>query len=70
WEKAALASFVIENGLGITVGSLEDIKSKLQVISEDDYAKMVANVKNMASKLRSGYHVKQALVECEKRIEL
>lgn len=69
WEKAALASFVTENGLGITVGSLEDIKSKLQAISEDDYAKMVANVKNMASKLRSGYHVKQALVECEKRIE-
>ncbi len=69
WEKAALASFVIENGLGITVGSLEDIKSKLEAIAKEDYAEMLANVKAMAAKLRSGYHVKQALAECEKRIE-
>lgn len=69
WEEAALAGFVKEHNLGITIRSLEDIKSKLEDISESEYEEMLVNVKDMATKLQTGYHVKQALKECEKRIE-
>lgn len=68
WEKAALADFIVENKLGITVGSLEEIKDRLSNISEDEYNEMKTNVAMMSTMLRQGYHIKNALKECEARI--
>jgi len=68
WEKAALANFVKENNLGITINNLEEIKEKIYAISDEEYSGMLSNVKDMSKKLQSGYHLKRALAECEKRI--
>lgn len=67
WEKAALADFIRENGLGITVGSLEEIKEKIDLITPEEYNNMVSNVIRMSEKLKTGYHIKEALKRCEER---
>lgn len=69
WDKAALSSFVKENNLGITINSLEEISEKINSLSEEDYDKMLESVKDMADKIKTGYHTKQALACCEEKIE-
>lgn len=55
WEKAALASFITENNLGIVISSLEDIKYKVNSISKEEYANIVKSVREMGEKLSKGY---------------
>lgn len=40
WNKAALADFVRENGIGICVDSLEELEKILNTLSEEEYAEM------------------------------
>ncbi len=68
WEEAALAGFVKENNIGITIRNLEDIKAKISIVSDEEYSIMKNNINEMAGKLQSGYHLRTALAECEKRI--
>lgn len=60
WKQAALAPFIEENNLGVTINSLDDL-SKLQEISKDNYDKMVSAVSEMSQKLRHGYFLKKAV---------
>lgn len=68
WEKAALAGFIKENELGITVGSLEEIRDRLSDISDAEYDRMKKNAAEMSIRLRQGYYIKRALKECESKI--
>lgn len=68
WSKAAEASFVKENNLGICVDSLYDLDSIIENVSEDEYFNFVNNVKKMSEKLTSGYFTKSALEKAEKII--
>lgn len=61
WKQAALAHFVEDNGVGITVDSLMDIGYVIDKLTDEEYAKMVENTKKIGEKLRSGYFFKQAL---------
>lgn len=61
WKEAALASFVIDNEIGIAIDSLHDLDSALDSITEKDYLKMVKNLKNLSQKLKSGYYTNEML---------
>ena len=61
WDQAALADFVKENGVGITISSLNDLDAKLSAISAEEYQQMHDNVKKIAEKMRSGYYVTTAV---------
>ena len=63
WKEAALADFIVKNGLGIAVNSLGEIPSRLKSVSEENYNKMVANTKDISGKLRTGFFLKKALKE-------
>ena len=61
WRKAAIAVFVIENGVGIVVDSLLELDKTIESVSEKEYKKMCENAYIIAKKLRSGYYFKKAL---------
>ena len=61
WEKAALAAFVTENGIGFTVSSLSEIPEKLRTLTDAQYAEMYENVKKLSEKLRGGGFLRAAL---------
>ena len=56
-----MAPFVEENGIGITVSSLNEIDEHLNAISPAEYQQMHDNVKKIAEKMRSGYYVTTAV---------
>ena len=61
WEEAALAGFIRDNKLGITVKSLYELEDRLKRITQDEYKEMCENVKVISEKLRSGYYFNNAL---------
>lgn len=68
WDQAALADFVKQNQIGLTVNSLDDLESKIGSISEDQYNQMKRNVKDIAAKVRTGYFIKNAVLQAEKSL--
>lgn len=54
WKDAAVASFVRQEGVGICIGSLYDLRSSLDRLCKADYEKMVSNVARVGEKLRAG----------------
>lgn len=65
WEKAAMADFIEENNVGITISSLDNVKEKIDVISSEEYNKMVENATKISAKLTSGFYTKKALDTAE-----
>lgn len=57
WDKAALADFVVKNGVGFTVKSLSEISDKIDKLSEADYKQMVMNTVRIGKRLREGYYL-------------
>ena len=61
WEKAAMAKFIIANGLGITINSLDEINDKLMEMSNEEYMQYKKNAVAISKKLTAGYYSKRAL---------
>ncbi len=61
WREAAIADFVISNGIGITVDSLYDIEEAIKSITKHDYDRMRDNTIALGRKIRDGYFTKKAL---------
>lgn len=61
WKKAALARFVEEKQVGITIDSLHEIAGCLRSISDEQYQLMLENVNAVSKKLRNGYYCMHAL---------
>lgn len=68
WSEAAMADFVISEGIGITVSSLEDVRKTIDSVSDSEYENMKIRVRSIGEKLKRGDYIKQALNECERRI--
>jgi len=64
WKEAAIARFIEENNAGVVVGSLLEIENVLNNISEEEYAQIKKNAKEIGAKLREGYYYKKALEKC------
>ncbi|KRL26176.1 galactofuranosyltransferase [Limosilactobacillus frumenti DSM 13145] len=65
WKKAALADFIVEHCVGMTVDSLEELDDVLTNITADDYKKMKLNAIKLARQIRSGYYSTQAVKAIE-----
>ena len=62
WEKAALAPFIKEHGVGIVVSSLDDINEQLAAMTIDTYQRIRRNAEEMGKKLQEGYFTQNALL--------
>lgn len=69
WNQAAIADFVIENGVGIAIGSLYELETVIKSISDEEYKKMCENAKKVSKKLREGYYFYTAFSEALKITE-
>jgi uncharacterized protein YacL (UPF0231 family) len=61
WKKAAIAKFIEENKLGLTIDNLSDIDQVLKNVSENEYEIMRNNAQNIALKLKNGFYIKKAI---------
>lgn len=66
WEQSALSHFVLENGCGIAVESLHDLKNTIENLSDADYQELIANAKNIGKKIRDGFYLTSALKQLTK----
>lgn len=57
WESSALSSYVKEKGLGITISSIKEIKERISIITDEEYDRILRNVKKESEILRSGGHL-------------
>ena len=61
WDKAAIASFIVENNLGIGVANLKDLNGILENLTEEDYKIMKSNVQKVQEKVMNGTFVEEAV---------
>lgn len=66
WKQSALSRFVLENGCGIAVESLHDLKNTIENLSDVDYQELVANAKIIGKKIRDGFYLTSALKQLTK----
>lgn len=65
WSEAAMAPFVLENGIGITVDSLALVGDALDALSPEEYTRMKENTKEIGRKLSQGYYFSTAFAQAE-----
>ncbi|AYE39024.1 hypothetical protein D1B17_10430 [Companilactobacillus zhachilii] len=61
WKKSAMAEYIVNNKLGISVDSLDNIENILNSISDEEYSSLKRNALSISEKLRSGYFIHQAI---------
>ncbi|MBS9461554.1 beta-1,6-galactofuranosyltransferase [Flagellimonas sp. 389] len=61
WKKAAMAKFIEKENLGLTIDSLSDLESTLNQLSNEDYSKIIKNVKIARTKIAEGHYLKAAM---------
>ena len=66
WSQSALSHFVLENGCGIAVESLHDIKTTIENLSESDYQGLIGNAKLIGKRIREGFYLTSALKKLTK----
>ncbi len=64
WKKAALASFIVNNKIGFSIESIDEIRVIIDNMSDEEYEDMRLNAKQFAIKLHNGYYTKRALRNC------
>lgn len=65
WDKAALADFVVKNGIGWTISSLHELTNIINKTSEREYKDKLKNIEAVSKKIRVGYYLSNALSKCE-----
>lgn len=63
WDKMGLADFVLKEGVGIAVGSLDEIPERLKAITPKEYEVMQDRVLEMQKRIKSGYFFMKAVEE-------
>ena len=61
WKQSALSHFILENGCGIAVDSLHDLKATIDNLSDTDYQDLVENAKRVGKGIRDGHYLITAL---------
>ena len=61
WEEAALADFIVDNQLGFTVKSIDEIGEKFELLTEAKYREFKQNAVKISDSLRNGSHTINAL---------
>ena len=68
WNQAAIADFVRQHGIGITVGSLEEVSEKIQKLTDSEYAGMANNTHAIQKQIVDGGYSKRCLGVIESKI--
>lgn len=68
-RESAMARFVNENKVGISVSSLSELPQKLATFKGEEYNVIKSNVKTMAERLQSGFYFRHALDEALSTIQ-
>lgn len=63
WKEAAIAPFVLENGIGIAVGSLEELPARLAQVTPADYDAMMDSVRRVSARIASGAYFREAVAK-------
>lgn len=61
WEKAAMAQFVLEEGIGVTISSLHELDGLRETLRESDYQAMLKKLSLLAPKIRNGDFLRAAM---------
>ena len=65
WDEAAVAGFVKEHGVGLTVGSLMEAEEKAGKVSAEEYKRMARKAREIGEKLRKGEYLRKAIQNSE-----
>lgn len=66
WSQAAIAEFINQHQIGITVDRIDSLSKELSTISEEQYFTMKKNVLELRKKLIHGEFLKRVLKEIER----
>lgn len=69
WDKAAIASFIVDNNLGISISNLKDLNAVLENLTEADYKLMKANVQSVQEKVMNGKFVGDAVKKALEKLK-
>ena len=69
WEKSAVVDFVVNNGIGFSVSSLNEVVDKIKKINNVNYASMKNNLNQLSKAVRQGKYMKDALGKAINMIE-
>jgi hypothetical protein len=61
WREAAIADFVLKQGIGLTVGNLLELDDIFTRVSTENYRRMAANMEALSSKVKRGDILRDAL---------
>lgn len=70
WNKAALASFVKENRIGICIDNLDELNDVLQNLSQKKINELKMNVAIISKRLAKGYYTQKAIGAAIQNLEL
>lgn len=70
WKKAAVSSYIENEGCGFTVKSLGELGKYLAALTDDDYMKMKENAITAGEKIRSGYYLDTAITKAVKKARI
>lgn len=62
-KEAAMAQFVEDEKIGITINSLDEIESRINTLTSDDYENMLNNIEKISHRLKEGYYINKAIKE-------
>jgi hypothetical protein len=66
WKEAAIASFVIENKIGFTIGSFDELEKISETVSDEIYREYLANIHDLSDKVRKGFFLGKAINQLTK----
>ena len=61
WSEAALAPFLVKNGLGLTVDCLQELQTRLSSVSPEEYRRLAENAARFGARLRAGEMIRSVL---------
>ncbi|WP_158972539.1 beta-1,6-galactofuranosyltransferase [Paraglaciecola sp. L3A3] len=68
WDKAAMADFVVSNGIGFTISSLNELPAKMKSLQPEDYARFKTNAAKIKQNLEAGEFLRQSLEKAEQAL--
>lgn len=68
WDQSPLAKFVEDNDIGFAVSTLEGLADKVNAIDKPHYDTMVQNATRIGGLIRSGYYIKQAILDMQGKL--
>lgn len=61
WDQSALAEFIVNEGVGITIDNLEKLDERLNKISNREYAEMKSKAIKISKKIKNGEFIRSAV---------